>query len=72
MYWAEHIFFQSFNLKYHLTQSVYSIHTLIPSTLLDCANTLIDFEKSFKGFGLDRVFKDKEFVLMWRYTHMND
>ena len=42
------------------------IYTLITNILIDCANSLINFEKSFKGlqFGLDRVFKHSEFVLV--------
>ena len=37
---------------------------VLASILIDYANTLIDFEKLFKGlqFGLDRVFKHSEFV----------
>ena len=40
------------------------IDTLIANTLICCANTQVDSEKSFKGlqFGLDRDFKHSVFV----------
>ena len=56
------------NKKFH-TIGLF-IDTLITNTLIHCANTLVDSEKSFKSlqFGLDRVFKYSEFVPIFGFA----
>ena len=73
-YWAEdlncfsslglEIIVQVLRLKIYFDTISLFIHTLITNTLIHCANTRIDSEKSFMSlqFDLDRVFKYPEFV----------